>query len=70
MRDSKLRCSTCKDNTCNCDLMEMEFPKTIKKCKNCQKYLEKEKGCNHLKCKCGHEFCFDCGDNWEINHIC
>jgi hypothetical protein len=39
-----------------------------KKCSNCHCLVEKSKGCNHITCYCGHEFCWVCGENWK-SHI-
>lgn len=30
----------------------------------CFKWVEKAYGCNHIKCICGHEFCYNCGKQW------
>lgn len=31
-----------------------------KSCPNCDNAIEKNKGCNHMTCKCGYEFCWYC----------
>jgi len=31
-----------------------------KKCPTCQSHIEKYEGCDHMKCRCGYEFCFLC----------
>lgn len=37
-----------------------------KTCPNCFSMIEKDGGCLHMTCyKCEHEFCWECGDNWE-----
>ncbi|KAH3759847.1 IBR domain protein [Pelomyxa schiedti] len=35
-----------------------------KQCPNCKCWIELAKGCNHMTCKCGHEFCFSCGKSY------
>ncbi|XP_072179634.1 uncharacterized protein [Diadema setosum] len=32
-----------------------------KRCPNCFYPIEKEYGCYYMQCKCGYEFCWDCG---------
>lgn len=34
--------------------------KKIRHCPSCQVPIEKNGGCNHMRCKCGHEFCWLC----------
>ena len=33
------------------------------KCSKCGHAVQKESGCNHMTCSCGHEFCWLCGDS-------
>ncbi|XP_055815357.1 probable E3 ubiquitin-protein ligase ARI8 [Solanum dulcamara] len=35
-----------------------------KKCPNCDKSIEKNMGCMHMTCRCGHEFCWLCFTKW------
>lgn len=42
-----------------------------KPCPKCDKKIEKNQGCNHMTCKCGHEFCWICLGKWKNqNHVC
>ncbi|CCW62669.1 unnamed protein product [Phytomonas sp. EM1] len=36
-----------------------------KGCPNCNVRIEKSHGCNHMTCKCGHEFCWMCMGRWS-----
>lgn len=36
-----------------------------KKCPQCKKNIEKNNGCNHMTCKCGHGFCWECLARWK-----
>lgn len=39
-----------------------------KQCPKCSKPIEKNQGCNHMKCfQCGHEFCWVCMDAWKVH---
>ena len=33
----------------------------------CKHRLEKNEGCKHMTCKCGHEFCWDCLRPWSMH---
>ena len=35
---------------------------------NCQFTIEKNDGCNHVTCRCGHHFCWVCGEEWSRQH--
>ncbi|XP_071490268.1 uncharacterized protein [Diadema antillarum] len=45
------------------------FRVPTKRCPRCHYPIEKSYGCNHMVCKCGHEFCWECGQNWENGHF-
>ncbi|KXZ48561.1 hypothetical protein GPECTOR_26g464 [Gonium pectorale] len=32
-----------------------------KQCPHCKQMVERSEGCNHMKCRCGREFCYACG---------
>ena len=36
-----------------------------KKCDKCRFWIEKNQGCNHMTCKCGHQFCYVCSSTWK-----
>lgn len=39
-----------------------------KDCPKCQVCIEKDGGCNHMKCKkCGHDFCWMCLGDWSAH---
>lgn len=35
-----------------------------KQCTKCHRDIEKNGGCNHMTCRCGHQFCWVCGEDW------
>lgn len=42
-----------------------------KPCPKCNIIIEKQKGCYHMKCTCGHEFCWICLDKFvNYGHQC
>ena len=45
----------------------------FKMCPRCKYWVEKNQGCNHMRCRCGADFCYLCGDFMDMkkrNHIC
>ena len=40
----------------------------VQKCPNCQAYVEKIKGCNHMTCICQYEFCWLCNGKYTEQH--
>jgi hypothetical protein len=42
----------------------------FKQCPKCRFWVDKIDGCNHMKCKCKNEFCYICGKNWGLGHVC
>lgn len=47
------------------EFMGVVQEKGIKKCEKCGAWIEKNKGCNHITCKCSHQFCYICGNKWK-----
>eukprot|EP01089_Gocevia_fonbrunei_P020352 TRINITY_DN7569_c0_g1_i1.p2 TRINITY_DN7569_c0_g1~~TRINITY_DN7569_c0_g1_i1.p2 ORF type:complete len:111 (+),score=24.23 TRINITY_DN7569_c0_g1_i1:472-804(+) len=39
-----------------------------KKCTICCCWVEKRTGCNHMTCRCKHEFCYTCGESFSASH--
>jgi len=45
----------------------------IKACPRCKFYIQKNKGCNHMKCankECNYNFCWVCMKEYHENHVC
>ncbi|CAA0823169.1 zinc finger (C3HC4-type RING finger) family protein [Striga hermonthica] len=36
-----------------------------RQCLKCNHMIELSAGCYHMTCRCGHEFCYNCGAAWE-----
>ena len=45
-----------------------------KQCPKCKRWVEKNKGCDHITCPCGTHFCYRCGELRDsinpYNHQC
>ncbi|KAK5955878.1 hypothetical protein OHC33_003519 [Knufia fluminis] len=63
-------CIHCKkeahENECQEDadaqaVLELAEQEGWKRCGNCQAIVELKHGCNHISCRCSHEFCYKCG---------
>ncbi|KAL4895371.1 hypothetical protein BDV59DRAFT_200029 [Aspergillus ambiguus] len=39
-----------------------------RRCYNCHTMVELNHGCNHIRCRCGKEFCYVCGQRWKTCH--
>jgi ariadne-1 len=50
-----------KEETANQEWLQ----KTTKACPQCKAPVEKNKGCNHMTCKCKHQFCWVCLNRWK-----
>ncbi|TKY47139.1 E3 ubiquitin-protein ligase RNF144A [Spatholobus suberectus] len=46
--------------------------KNWQKCPNpkCTMYVQRRGGCEHIACRCGCNFCYNCGENWKFGHLC
>ena len=42
----------------------------FKKCPFCRRLVERNRGCDHMTCKCRGEFCYRCEKKWSSNHQC
>ncbi|MCQ2821419.1 MAG: E3 ubiquitin protein ligase [archaeon] len=65
---------------CDCEMMETWEKKysansedfkwlteNTKQCPKCGNFIQKNQGCNHMICKCRHEFCWICLGDWGIH---
>ncbi|OAP07782.1 hypothetical protein AXX17_AT2G21160 [Arabidopsis thaliana] len=39
--------------------------KMWRQCVKCRHMIELSHGCNHMTCRCGYEFCYECGIEWQ-----
>lgn len=67
-------CRLCKNpehrGTCPPDrngkrLLDLAGHQNWTQCKRCNVVVERDEGCLHMTCTCGHEFCYNCGAKWD-----
>ncbi len=44
------------------------FQAHAKRCRKCHSFIEKNGGCNWIRCRCGHEFCYFCFSTDHAHH--
>ncbi len=42
-------------------MCKLSEAKRWKRCPSCRAMIERTWGCNHIRCRCGIHFCYDCG---------
>lgn len=54
------------------DLIAIKFAEQMnwKRCPHCRIYVDRIEGCPYIKCRCGSQFCYSCGDKWGGDHAC
>ena len=54
------------------DKATLELLRNVSKpCPRCNNAVEKNNGCNHMTCRCGHHFCWECRADWiNCGHQC
>ncbi|XP_061374008.1 uncharacterized protein LOC133316287 [Gastrolobium bilobum] len=51
--------------------LELAKGKMWQKCPKCYMYVQRRSGCEHMLCRCGCQFCYHCGENWnQFGHLC
>ena len=61
------------DDHCEADRepLPVDKNKPVKNCPKCNIRIEKNGGCNHMRCKCGCHFCWICLEaDTDYNHFC
>ncbi len=62
-------CEENKDKIVDSKFHDLAKNNNYKQCEKCNYWIEKSQGCNHMKCKCGHEFCYVCGKPGVEVHV-
>ncbi|KAI1321276.1 hypothetical protein F5Y16DRAFT_413784 [Xylariaceae sp. FL0255] len=67
-------CTTCKGTSHGGDcpndeqiqqVLELAREQGWQRCQNCLVMVELSFGCNHMTCRCGYQFCYECGAQWK-----
>lgn len=45
-------------------LLKLAEDRKWKRCGNCKGMIELLYGCSHMTCRCGYQFCYECGVGW------
>jgi hypothetical protein len=51
-----------------CDICNFDTIKNKQICRQCNNYIEKTGGCNHITCRCGYQWCWKCKTQWGISN--
>ncbi|KAK6003351.1 hypothetical protein QM012_001196 [Aureobasidium pullulans] len=77
---SDLTCTSCKDyahpgeckeergrdiNKLDADLERLAAAEGWQRCPSCSRLVVLDSGCNHITCRCKHQFCYICGAKWK-----
>ena len=47
-------------------MLELAAKLNYRQCQQCKFWVEKNTGCNHMTCRCKHNFCYQCGGKWGV----
>jgi len=70
----KRRCKSCQDKACatcglekhdDCPLDTLAKKNKWQTCPSCNYLIERSGGCNAVKCRCGANFCYNCGTKYQ-----
>ncbi|PYH42936.1 BRcat and Rcat domain-containing protein [Aspergillus saccharolyticus JOP 1030-1] len=55
----------CPDDTALQQLLVTAQQNGWQRCFSCWRMVELDHGCNHMTCRCGAQFCYNCGSEWK-----
>ena len=65
---------SCNENAINnqdsTQLREQLKQQGFQECSKCKTMVVRSEGCNHMTCRCTHEFCYICGADWKPTRMC
>ncbi|KAF2498709.1 hypothetical protein BU16DRAFT_536713 [Lophium mytilinum] len=59
----------CPDDPSTKGLMDVAAANNWQTCPSCKTMVERTSGCNHIRCRCGADFCYQCGNGY-VQDIC
>ncbi|CAI6340721.1 unnamed protein product [Periconia digitata] len=62
---NKFHESNCEEDVAIKQVQEMAAGLGWKTCYSCKTLVSIRSGCNHMKCRCKAEFCYECGVQWK-----
>ncbi|KAK4193770.1 hypothetical protein QBC35DRAFT_480209 [Podospora australis] len=57
--------TSCQRDAGMTEFLEHATREGYQQCYKCRNMVELKEGCNHVKCRCGAEFCMTCGGPWR-----
>nr|KMM68472.1 RING finger protein [Coccidioides posadasii RMSCC 3488] len=55
----------CPNDTAMQQLLSTAQDNGWQRCYSCWRVVELDHGCNHMTCRCGAQFCYNCGERWK-----
>ncbi|KAJ3521875.1 hypothetical protein NM208_g13097 [Fusarium decemcellulare] len=55
----------CPKDAASQELLQLAQDEGWQRCKACGAIVELNQGCNHISCRCGAHFCYQCGETWK-----
>lgn len=54
------------------DYIKFKMTYNLKQCPFCNTWIQKEQNTygDKIHCKCGNDFCLNCGERYQLNHRC
>ncbi|KEH34170.1 zinc finger, C3HC4 type (RING finger) protein [Medicago truncatula] len=50
--------------------LELANSEKWQRCPKCSMHVQRNGGCEHMRCRCGCNFCYNCGSDWIYGHTC
>ncbi|EGX95839.1 IBR finger domain protein [Cordyceps militaris CM01] len=55
----------CPDDPSKAEFVALKEENAWQQCFGCKNLVGLTSGCNHVTCRCGKQFCYECGDEWR-----
>ncbi|KAL4787730.1 hypothetical protein BJX76DRAFT_353991 [Aspergillus varians] len=55
----------CPNDSAMQQLLDTAVQNGWQRCYSCWRMVELDHGCNHMTCRCGAQFCYNCGEKWK-----